>query len=150
MIDKLKESTGRAFGFKVTGKLTSEDIEGISGQIDFALGEHKEPIGLLADLTEMEGASWAARWEEMRFLQRHSDRIARLAVICNDEWRELSEMVVVATAALQSETLYFHSGEILHAWHWVKMNKLDTSMPVRLIQPGKGLFTDYTPEYVGI
>ncbi len=150
MIHKLKESSARAFGMKVDGKLTEEDIASISGEIDLALAAHKEPIGLLVDITDMEGATWAARWDEMRFLQRHSDRIARLAVVCNDEWRELTEMVVVATAALQAETLYFHGVEILHAWHWVKMNKLDTSMPVRLIQPGKGLFSDYTPEYVGI
>lgn len=150
MIEKLKESSGRAFGFKVTGKLTAEDVEAISEQLDVALSGQKLPIGLLADLTEMEGASWAARWDEMRFLQRHSSRIARLAVVSNDQWEEIGEMIVVATAALQSETLYFHGNEIHHAWHWVKMNKLDTTMPVRMIQPGKGLFSDYTPEYVGI
>jgi hypothetical protein len=150
VIEKLKESGKRAFGFKVTGKLTANDIDSISEQLDFTLAEQKQPIGLLTDLTEMEGASWAARWEEMRFLQHHSSRIARLAIISNDEWQEVGEMMVVATAALQSETLYFHSAEIHHAWHWVKMNKLDTTMPVRLIQPGKGLFSDYTPEYVGI
>ncbi len=150
MIEKLTESHGAAFGFRVNGNLTADDVVGISQQIEFTITELKSPIGLLVDLSGMNVASWTARWEEMRFLQRHSDHIARMAVISNDQWQEIAEMVLVATAALQAETRYFHSSEILHAWHWVKMSKLDEGMPVRVMYPGKGLFQDYTPEYMGI
>ena len=65
-------------------------------EIEHFIALHKKPIGLLADLSEMEGASWAARWEEMRFLQRHTDHIARMAVISNDEG------ALIQTAALQA------------------------------------------------
>ena len=150
MIEQLKESRDPAFGFKVTGKLTAEDVEAISPLIENAIAAYKKPIGLLADLSEMHGASWAARWDEMRFLQRHSDHIARMAIVCNDEWQELSEMVLVASAFMQAETVYCHASQIHHAWHWVRMNKLDDAMPIRVMYPGKGLFQDYTPEYVGI
>jgi hypothetical protein len=150
MIENLEESRGPAFGFKVIGKLTSDDIVSLSGQIDNAIAGNSKPIGLLADLSQMQGASWASRWEEMRFLQRHTDRIARMAVISDDEWQEISETILVATAALQAQILYFHSSEIHHAWHWVKMGKMDTRMPVHLMYPGKGLFHDYPPEYMGI
>jgi len=150
MIEKLKESHGPAFGFKVSGKLTADDIAGISQQIDFAIAEHKKPIGVLADLSGMHGATWGSRWEEMRFLQRHTDHIARIAVVSDDKWEEIAEMTAVATAALQAETLYFQSSEILHAWRWVKMAHRDEGMPVRIMYPGKGLFQNYTPEYMGI
>jgi hypothetical protein len=150
VIEKLKESRGRAFGFKVTGRLDADDVSSLLKQLDYAIGDDRHPFGLLADLSEMEGASWTARWEEMRFLQHHSDKIARMAVICNDSWEEVSEMVLVATAALQAQTLYFHPPEIGHAWHWVKMTKMDELMPVRIMYPGKGLFQNYTPEYMGI
>jgi hypothetical protein len=30
------------------------------------------------------------------------------------------------------------------------MNKLNESLPIRTLYPGKGLFQDYTPEYMGI
>jgi hypothetical protein len=46
--------------------------------------------------------------------------------------------------------MYFHSTEMLHAWHWVRMKNLDGSMPIRVVYPGRGLFQDYTPEYTGI
>jgi len=150
LIERLSESHGLVFGFKVVGRLTAEDVANVSQQIDFVLAGHKGHLGLLADLTAMEGASWSARWEEMRFLQRHTERIARMAVISDDDWQEVAEMMLVATAALQAQTLYFHLSEIHHAWHWVKMNKMDEKMPVRVMYPGRGLFQNYTPEYMGI
>jgi hypothetical protein len=30
------------------------------------------------------------------------------------------------------------------------MGKHDDEMPVRIMYPGRGLFQDYTPEYMGI
>ncbi len=150
MIERLEESHRAAFGFKVTGKLTADDVASISGQMEHFIAQRKKPIGLLADLSEMDGASWAARWEEMRFLQRHTDHIARMAVISNDEWQDVSKIVLIAAAALQAQTLYFKPSEIIHAWHWVKMARTDESMPNRVMYPGKGLFHNYTPEYMGI
>jgi len=150
LIERLSESHGLAYGFKVAGRLTAEDVDSVSQQIDVVLANHKGHLGLLADLTEMEGASWSARWDEMRFLQRHTESIAGMAVISNDDWQEVAEMILVATAALQTQTLYFHSSEMHHAWHLVKMNKMDERMPVRVLYPGNGLLQNYTPEYMGI
>jgi hypothetical protein len=150
MISKLQDSTAVAFGFEIVGQLTSRDVFALSEQIDVAVTAHQKPIGLLADVTRMDGADWMARWDEMRFLQRHSDNIARLAIVSDDQWEGVKEMLVVASAFLQAQTLYFHSAEILHAWHWVKMNNLHESMPIRVVYPGKGLFQDYTPEYTGL
>ena len=150
MIERLEESHKAVWGFKVIGELTAEDVANTSEQIDKCIAQHKKPIGLIADLSEMHGASWAARWEEMRFLGRHTDHIARLAVISNDEWQDVSKIALIATAALQAQTLYFQPSEIAHAWHWVKMARTDESMPNRVMYPGKGLFHNYTPEYMGI
>jgi hypothetical protein len=149
MIEKLKESRGISFGFKVSGALTTEDIAALAAELDPFITHQRHPVGILADLREMHGATWAARWHEMRFLQAHTDRIARLAIVSDDSWLEFSEMVLVATAALQAETRYFHSAELEHAWHWVRMSRLAEEVPVRVV-PGRGLFKDYTPEYMGI
>jgi hypothetical protein len=150
MIERLKESHGPAFGFQVTGTLTADDMAEISRQIDLAIADHQKPVGVLADLSAMHGATWGARWEEMRFLQRHSDHIARLAVVSGDNWEEVAEMTVVATAAMQAETRYFSPSEMIHAWHWAKRGDHDKGIPVRVMYPGRGLFQDYTPEYMGI
>ena len=48
------------------------------------------------------------------------------------------------------QTLYLQPSEIIHAWHWVKMARTDESLPTRVMYHGKGLFHNYTPEYIGI
>ncbi len=150
MIERLNESHGPALGFKVEGKLTAEDITQLGRQVEQTIAATKHPIGLLADVSNMHGATWAARWDEMRFLQHHSDHIARIAIVCNDQWQELSEMALIATSFMQAETVYCTPSDIAHAWHWVRMNKLEDPRPLRVIYPGKGLFQDYTPEYIGL
>lgn len=150
MIEKLKESSGIAVGYKVQGQLTSDDLPALSSLIESTIAANKHPIGVLADISDMHGATWAARWDEMRFLQHHSDHIARIAIVCHDEWQEISEMTLIAASFMQAETIYCKPSDIAHAWHWVRMNKIDDPQRNQVLYPGKGLFQDYTPEYVGL
>src|SRR5271169_2548810 len=110
MIERLKESAGGVLGFQVIGKMTDEDIKAFEPQIELLIRERKhKPIGILADLSQMRGADWKARWDEMRFLQKHTDHIARMAVVGADKWEEIVAMVLAGTAVLQAETRYFTS-----------------------------------------
>ena len=151
MIERLKESSGGVIGFKVIGKMTAEDIKGFEQQIELLLAERKhKPIGILADLSEMHGAELAARWDEMRFLQKHTDHIARMAVVGADKWEEIMAIITAGAAVLQSETHYFDASEILHAWQWVRTAKHAEDIPVRQISAGTGIWKDYHPEYMGL
>ena len=63
MIERLKETGGVAFGFKVVGKLLDEELKTFEPQLEFFIAQHKKhPIGILVDLTEMHGAEWNARF----------------------------------------------------------------------------------------
>lgn len=151
MIATLAESHGAAYGFNVVDHLTAADIAELATAIEAVIAANgNKPIGLLSDITAMAGATWSARWQEMNFLHRHSDFIARIAIVCDNDWQEVAEMAVTAAIGMQAETRYFHSTEIAHAWNWVRMRPHEEGMPVRVIYPGTGLFSDYTPEYVGI
>jgi len=148
MIERLKESGGAAIGFKVIGRISGEEVKAFEPQIEFVIAQRKQrPIGILADLSQMEGADWKARWAEMRFLQRYTDHIARMAVVGADKWEEVVAMVLAGTAVLQAETRYFTSAEIVHAWEWVRTSKNADRVPVRRMYAGTGLFKDYIPEY---
>jgi hypothetical protein len=58
MIERLKESGGAAFGFRVVGKLSDEDLKTFEPQLEFFIAQNKKhPIGILSDLTEMSGPS---------------------------------------------------------------------------------------------
>ena len=151
MIERLRESSGGVLGFKVTGKLTDEDIKGFEPQIEFLLRERKhKPIGILADLSQMRGAELKARWDEMRFLQKHTDHIARMAVVGADRWEEAMALLTAGAAVLQAETRYFDESEILRAWEWVRTAKHAEDMPIRQISAGTGIWKDYHPEYMNL
>ena len=151
MIERLKESWGAAIGFKVVGRITAEEVKAFEPQIEFLIRERKErPIGILADVSQMEGADWKARWNEMRFLQKYTDHIARIAVVGADKWEEVVAIVLAGTAVLQAETRYFTSQEIAAAWEWVRTSKNADRVPVRTMYAGTGLFKDYIPEYTDL
>jgi len=151
MIERLRESSGGVLGFKVTGKMTDEDIKGFEPQIEFLIRDRKhKPIGLLADLSQMRGAELKARWDEMRFLQKHTDHIARMAVVGADRWEEAMALLTAGAAVLQAETRYFDESEILRAWEWVRTAKHAEDMPVRQISAGTGIWKDYHPEYMNL
>jgi hypothetical protein len=67
-----------------------------------------------------------------------------------DKWEEIVTIVVAGATVLQSETRYFESSEIHHAWHWARTSKHADDAPVRLISPATGIWKDYHPEYMDI
>jgi hypothetical protein len=151
MIERLKESGETAFGFRVVGKLSDEDLLAFEPQLEFFIAQRKKhPIGILVDLTEMSGAEWKARWEDMRFLQKHTDHIARMAVVGAEGWDALAAMLTAGAAILESETRYFDSSEIQHAWQWVRTAKYAEEVPVRVISPATGIWKDYRPEFMDV
>lgn len=151
MIERLKESSGGVLGFQVTGKMTDEDIKAFEPQIEFLIRERKhKPIGILADLSQMRGADWKARWDEMRFLQKHSEHIARMAVVGADKWEEIMAILTAGAAILEAETRYYDKSEILRAWEWVRTARHAEDMPARQIAAASGIWKDYHPEYMDL
>jgi hypothetical protein len=151
MIERLRESSGGVIGFKVVGKMTAEDIKSFEPQLEVVVRERKhKPIGILADLSEMQGADWKARWEELRFLQKHTDHIARMAVVGADKWEEIAAIITAGASVLEAETRYFEKSEMLRAWEWVRTAKHAQDMPVRQISAGTGIWKDYHPEYMDL
>ncbi|HYV74529.1 MAG TPA: STAS/SEC14 domain-containing protein, partial [Candidatus Binatia bacterium] len=116
MIERLKEYSGWVFGLKVTGRVTEDEVKTFEPQLKFAIDQRKKrPIGILADLTEMDGVDLKARWEELRFLHKYSDQIARVALVGAKPWEEVVSTVVGGTALFTAETRYFHPNEIQQA-----------------------------------
>jgi SpoIIAA-like len=150
MIQRLKESEGRAFGFKVAGKVTADEVAAFLPQIERAIAERgKRTIGILADLTDMTGTDWAARWEEIQFLSKYAEHIERVAVVGAHRWEELKAEILGGTVLVQAETRYYHGPDILHAWHWVKTGDASGG-PGQTILPKGSLMAGYNPEYMDV
>src|SRR6185312_11547299 len=98
MIERLKESGGWAYGFKVVGNITEEDVKDFEPQMQLAIRDRgKRPLGIVVDATELKGVDWKARWEELRFLHKYSDHIARVALVGSSKWEEFEGLVLRAT-----------------------------------------------------
>jgi hypothetical protein len=147
MIERLDESMGGAIGFKVSGRVTAEEVADFEPQIQILVKQRKKrPIGILADISDMEGIDFKARWEELRFLSRYADHIARAAIVGASKWEEIVGYVVGGTVLLVAETRYFEASEIGAAWRWVRSAKHDNDVPVRPIYQG-GIWKGYTEEF---
>ena len=111
MIERLKETGGWAFGFKVTGKVTEEDVKAFEPQLEFAIAERKKrPLGILADVSEMDSVDLAARWEELRFLHKYSDHIARVALVGASKWEDVVSTFVGGTVLFHGRDPLLPSG----------------------------------------
>ena len=147
MIERLRESGEKAFGFKVTGRVTADEVEAFVPQLERAVAERgKRTIGVLADLSAMTGAEWAARWKEIEFLSKYAEHIERVAVVGAKKWEELKAEILAGTVLIQAETRYYPQSEILHAWHWVKTGDAGT-ITGQPILPKDELMSGYVPEY---
>jgi hypothetical protein len=129
--------------------VTAAEVENIEQQIKFLIQSRRDkPIGILADLSAMDEMELPARWEEIRFLQKYTTHIARMAVVGAHPWERVKSLFVVAAALLQAETLYFEEAELRQAWNWARTSKhaMDPAPPI--ISDSTGLWKDYVPEYL--
>lgn len=147
MIERMKESGGWAYGLKIVGHVTEGDVKAFEPQLAFAIRDRgKRPLGILVDVTQMDGVDWKARWEELRFLHKHSDHIARVALVGPSKWEEVKSLFIGATVLAEADTRYFEAPEMAQAWMWVKGAKHAVDIPVRQIYQG-GIWKDYQEEF---
>lgn len=147
MIERLKESGGWVYGFKVAGKITEQDVKAFEPQMEYAIRDRgKRPLGIVIDATEFKGMDWNARWEELRFLHKYSDHIARVALVGASKWEEVKNLVIGATVLAEANTAYFHADEMQQAWMWAKGAKHAEDTPMRPIYQG-GIWRDYQEEF---
>ncbi len=150
MIERLKESGDQAFGVKVTGRITAEEVEAFLPQVEAAIRHRgKRTLGILADLSAMTGAEWKARWDEIKFLSKYADHIARVAVVGAGKWEDVKAEILAGTVLIQAETRYYPFENLLHAWHWVKTGD-PTDGTGRVILPKGSLLSGYVPEYMDV
>lgn len=147
MIERMKESSGWAYGFKVSGQITEEDVKAFEPQMEFAIKQRgKHPLGIVIDATSLDSVEWSARWEELRFLHKYSDHIARVALVGAPKWEEVKAMFISGTVLAEADVRYFEADEMAHAWMWARGAKHAEDVPVRQIYRG-GIWKDYQEEF---
>ena len=81
-----------------------DQMNAFEPQMQFAIRDRgKRPLGIVVDASELQGVEWKARWEELRFLHKYSDHIARVALVGASKWQEIENMFVGATVLAEAD-----------------------------------------------
>ncbi|ABO24968.1 STAS/SEC14 domain-containing protein [Shewanella loihica] len=80
--------------FKAVGKLTHEDYEQMTPLLESALAGIKTPeIVALIDITELDGLSLHAAWDDLKLGLKHGKEFKRVAIIGQGELQEWATRV---------------------------------------------------------
>lgn len=114
-IELLTEQNTVIFFVKIHGELQHEDYQIIVPQLEQALAgiEHPE-IHALIDLTELEGWTWHAAWDDLRLGLKHSGEFTRLAVVGNHDWEKW--LLRLSQWFVHGEARYFEDGNQAQDW----------------------------------
>jgi len=149
-IRKLYHEHTSVFGFAITEKLTTEEIEGLLPEMEQAIAQSKKKLRLLIDVSEMHGADIKSEWDIFEFLKKHIGDIEYIAIVGSHSWTKVMSEILVESVFVEVETRYFKTDEIEFAWKWLIESAHPVHIPVRrVIQSDKGLFTKYSsPGYI--
>lgn len=149
-IRKLDHEHMSVFGFAITGKLTTEEIEGFLTEMEQAVTQSNKKLRLLIDVSDMYGADIRSEWDVFEFLKKHIKDIEYIAIVGSHSWTKVMSSILVESIFVEAETRYFKSDEIEYAWEWLTKAAHPLHIPVRrVIHSDKGLFTKYSsPNYI--
>ncbi len=117
MLEILDKSHQNVFAVKVHGKLVQDDYKKLVPQLEEAIAEHGA-LKCYFELTDFEGFSAGALWEEVKFDVKHCRQVERCAVVGHSDalkwWTNLSGKMFP-----KAEIQYFEENESEKAWDWV-------------------------------
>jgi hypothetical protein len=149
-IKLLDRGGNNIFGFKVTGKLTAEELQEFLPHMETAVHTAKKKLRILIDVTEMQGADIKSEWEVFELLKKHMEDIEYIAIVGAHSWTKVMSEILSGSIFVNAETLYFKPEEIEAAWNWIFNAAHTENIPVRrVINSSKGLFTSQgSPDYI--
>lgn len=121
MIEFTETGADEVVGIRVSGKVTSEDIERAIGKIESKLEQH-DHVSFIAEIEGLSGVSPAALLKDITYgIQqlRHLDRFHRTAVITDKRW--IRAAVKIESKILPGvEIKAFFTPEREDAFEWAK------------------------------
>lgn len=116
MIELLPESEGRFVALRAAGKLTDRDYKQIVPKLEVLIKEHG-PIRLLVDMTEFDGWTAMAAWDDLIFGLRHRKDFERIALVGEARWVGLAARM--ADAVIKGEARRFKTENRQIAWDYI-------------------------------
>lgn len=117
MIQKLKESSGKAVGFKFSGELTDNEFKKFASEVETIIADHGK-IRLLMVVDYPQEFDLKAAWDDLLFWIKHTKDIDRLAIVGQKKWEKWLELL--GKPFIRAEVEYYENANVRNAWDWVK------------------------------
>ncbi len=117
MIQKLKESSGKAIGFKFSGELMDNEYKGFVAEVEAIIADHgKTRLLMVVDYPQEFDLKTA--WDDLVFWIKHIKNIERLAIVGQKEWEKWLELL--EKPLIHTNVKYYKTSNIEDAWNWIK------------------------------
>lgn len=116
MIEQLPQSSDKALGFKMSGKLHDEDYKKFVPMIDNAIAKDGK-VRLLALFHDFHGWDMHALWDDIKFSTTHCTKIERIALVGEKNWEKW--MAMVCKPFTMAKVRYFDVSQQDAAWAWL-------------------------------
>ena len=113
MITEIPINESHIFAFEVSGKLAEEDYNDFRPKLDRLL-EKERPLSLLIKLTDFEGWTAKAAWEDLQIGFNHDDDFLRIAIVGKSLWEHV--MSELGNLFLATKVRYFESSANALDW----------------------------------
>jgi len=100
---------------KIQGELQHDDYAIIEPQLEQALEGLPHPqLQALFDVTELQGWTWHAAWDDLRLGLKHSRQFNRIALVGNKSWE--AWIARLGQWFINGEVRYFEDGNLAQDW----------------------------------
>jgi len=117
MFQELGEGFGNVLGFKISDKITGEDVEQLARIMARAIASHGK-IRLLIEIEGFRHMEPDALVEKLQFAKDHADDIERMAVLSDRVW--IKAWLKVGGLLTRTEAEHFLRSEMEAAWRWLR------------------------------
>src|SRR5438046_1252217 len=104
------DATGPILSAKITGELSKPEVTQLQAAARKAI-ERWNKIGALFVLENFQGWKKEGDWGDIRFLTAHDKDIVKIAVVGDEEWRDLI-YAFLAKGFRQTQVEYFLPGDL--------------------------------------
>ncbi len=116
-VEMIEREKGRILTLRLSGKLTKQDYELFTPEIERRIEEHGT-IRMLAEMHDLDGWETGALWEDLKFDRKHFNDVEHLALVGDKGWEEA--MATFCKPFTTAEVRYFDVDEFDEAQRWLR------------------------------
>ena len=111
-----EEAAGKVLEVRLSGKLTKEDYQRLTPEVERLIGQHGK-IRMLVRMHDFHGWTMSALWEDIKFDWKHFSDIDRLALVGDSKWE--AGMAAFCKPFTRATIRYFDSSKYDEAVNWL-------------------------------